>query len=344
MNNPYDTLGVDKNATEEQIKKAYRNKCKEHHPDKGGDQERIKEVNAAYAILSDQQKKQNFDKYGDPEGNKNPFAGGGGFGGFEDILNMFKGFGGGFGNPAQNIKKGDNIQVNLKITLSEIITGCNKEIKYNKNVKCKTCSGKGGDNPIKCTKCNGSGQTTQMFNTPFGQQIVQSQCNSCDDGFIIKNHCKDCKGAGIIKTENVINVTVPIGVTGGATLKSQNNGNEIKNGQITGDLLITFEEIPDKDFRRENNNLITEINIPISEAVLGTEKLINSPTGNFKFKIDAGSESGKTFQFNGKGVAILDNYGRLQGAGSLYVKVNVIIPKNLNKEAKLLFEELKKYE
>jgi molecular chaperone DnaJ len=335
--NPYDVLGIKKDASEKEIKKAYRDLCKENHPDKGGDAERFKEIGAAYEILSDSQKKQQYDMYGDVKGNQ---QGGSNFpGGFEDFINQM------FNHDPfkrQKQRRGNDELTHIKLTLAEIMTGAKKNVTYSRNVKCDSCKGAGGENATKCGTCQGHGVVMTSYQTPIGMVQQQSKCPNCSDGYIIKNPCKKCSGSGVMrKTEN-ITINIPAGVSSGH-LPVEGAGNEVRNG-ITGNLMVRIEEIPEPNFVRDGNNLYTDMWISISEAVLGTQKVVKTPVTSFKFPIDAGSESGKIYNFNGRGIPNLAPDGRNYGNGNLYVKVNVTIPKNPTKEQKKIFEDLSKLE
>jgi molecular chaperone DnaJ len=331
--NPYDVLGVDKNASESDIKKAYRNLCKIHHPDKeGGSDEKFKEIGSAYEILSDPQKKQQYDM----GGMNNPFAGGSPFG-MEDILNqMFN------GNPfqRQRERRGGDESISVKMTLGEIMTGATKHITYNRDIKCEPCSGKGGADVTKCTTCGGSGQVVSAHSTHMGLFQRFSKCPDCNSGYVVKNPCKKCHGAGVYRQIENTSVHIPPGVANGMHMNMEGGGNAIRNG-VTGNLLIRIDEIPHPEFRRENNNLVTDIWISISDAVLGTEKIIKTPTTTIKFKVEPGNESGKIYNFNGKGIPNIGNDGRAYGSGNLYAKVHVTIPKDINEDIKKIFEDLK---
>lgn len=328
MNNPYEILGIDRNASVDEIKKAYKKLCKEHHPDVNAgskeSEEKFKDIASAYEILSDPQKKQQYDTYGDVDNNGN------GFGNMHDMFNSF------FRRQPQ-MRRGSDVQVIVKLTLLEIIKGCRKTVNYVCDTKCSTCDGKGGENVTKCSKCNGTGQINQIVNTPFGQMSSSYSCG-CNSGSVISNPCKTCKGQGVSKHNSSVTVDIPAGVANSMHIPYTGAGNEIRDG-IRGDLIIIFEEIPDALYKREGDHIISNINISISDAVLGCQKHIKTPNGEFKFFIEAGCESGKTFNFNGKGIPSIHG-----GVGNLYVKVNVTIPKKITPKMKALFEELKTIE
>ena len=341
--NPYEILGVDKSASPDKIKKAYRKLSKEHHPDRGGNEETFKDVAAAYDILSDPEKKQNFDMFGDAKGNPNPFGGGfGGFGGFDDFVSQM--FGGRRVQPQQ--RKGSNIGVRVQMSILDTLQGASKTIKYVKDEKCNTCDGKGGSDISNCGTCNGTGQYAQTMQTPFGimQQVVS--CPKCNgDGKAIKTPCNTCKGSGVTSKNESINITIPAGTYNGQNLTMPGGGNYIRDG-IAGDLIVIIEEIGDPDFKREvtpdgiTNNMKHDIWISISDAVLGATKIIKAPLGDLSFNIEPGCPSGKVFKFNGKGYPTNNGHG----TGHLYVTVNVKIPTSVTDETKSLFEELRKHD
>jgi molecular chaperone DnaJ len=348
--NPYEILGVDKNANADEIKKAYRKLSKEHHPDKGGNEDKFKDVAAAYDILSDPQKKQNYDMFGDAKANGNPFAGGGfsgaGFGGFDDFIQSFFTGGGRRQQQQPQTKKGNNIAVHVQMNIIDIMKGADKKITFTKNDKCNSCSGKGGENVANCGTCNGSGQHINITQTPYGYMQQVTVCPTCaGDGKVVKNPCKECKGSGTNKKTETISVRVPAGTYHGQQLTMNGAGHHVRDG-IPGDLVVIIDEIPDANFKREitpdgmmTNNIKHEMTISISDAVLGTTKTIKSPLEDITFNIEPGCPSGKLYKFDGKGFPVT---GR--GTGDMYVTVNVNIPTKVTPEAKALFEELRKHE
>lgn len=343
--NPYEVLGVDRNASQDEIKKVYRKLSKEHHPDMGGDEEKFKDIASAYDILSNPEKKQQYDTFG---------SGGSPFGNGGDPFDIFSSIFGG-GNPLhRQSRKGQDIGIVVQMSLIDILLGANKNITYTRNVKCEPCKGLGGEESNKCSNCNGTGQIFKLMNTQFGPIQTNSPCNSCNaTGYVIKNHCKSCKGSGVSSKVENLSVSIPAGVHQGMQLPMKGAGNMIKNG-ASGDLFIKIDEIEDPNFKRERftsvhgdsitNNLTHDIWISISEAVFGVSKIIKAPLGDLKFNIEAGCESGKVFKFAGKGIPTMSQDGRGYGAGNLLVKVNVKIPKKVNDETKKLFEELAKHE
>lgn len=352
MKDPYKILGVDKSASADEIKKAYRKLALQHHPDRGGDEDTFKSIAESYDILSDPKKKSNFDNFGDVNGGSpfgsNPFGGGSGnpFGGFDDfIANMF---GGGDPFARQRARQGSDVLVKVQMTLIDILKGANKKIKFTRNVKCDTCDGKGGANANKCTSCDGKGQRINIQNTQFGQIQQVVACNDCrGEGWIIPIPCTTCNGSGAVSKNEEITITVPPGVSNNAVFTIHGSGSYAKNG-VFGHLNIRIEEIEDKDFKRGTderfNDLQHEIWVSITEAVFGARKTVKYPLGDLQFDVNPGCESGKEFTFKGKGIPNVGDGGRIYGSGDLNVKVNVIIPKVLTEEAKAAFEVLKNYE
>lgn len=346
--NPYEVLGVEKTASENEIKKAYRKLSKKHHPDiSGGDSEKFKEIASAYEILSDKTKKENYDTYGSANSSggaayNNGYGGNPFNRGFDDFLRSH--FGGGDPFARQRAKRGGDVQATVRMTLKEIITGAIKHVKYNKNVHCDSCAGKGGDDSIKCTGCGGVGFVTILQNAGFTKIQRTVPCNQCDStGYVVKNKCSTCNGVGVKSKLEELDINIPAGVFNNMTLSMQGGGNAVRDG-INGDLGIRIEELFDPKFvRDEENNILTEINISIPDAVLGKSETINHPMGDLKFNIEPGCDSGKIYKFATKGIPRLGNDGNLHGSGDFLVKVNVMIPKKLNDITKKIFEDLKEH-
>lgn len=356
----YEVLEISKNATPEELKKAYRKQALRFHPDKNpGDkesEEKFKEAAEAYEVLNDPNKRSRYDQYGHAGLGNNGFGGFGGGGmSMEDIFSHFGDiFGGGFGNDpfssffgggggrrGRTVNRGSNLRVKVKLTLEEVAHGVEKKIKVNKFISCNTCSGtgaKGGSSYSTCSTCKGSGHITKVTSTFLGQMQTTSTCPHCGgEGQIITDKCTDCAGNGIIKGEEVIAIRIPAGVAEGMQLSMGGKGNAAARGGVAGDLLIQIEEISHNLFDREGNNLHYEHFITFTEAALGTSIEIPAIDGKIKVKIEPGTQSGKVLRLKGKGLPSVNTY---EGKGDLMVTVHVWTPKNLTKEEKSILEKL----
>ena len=358
----YEVLGVGKNATADEIKKAYRKLAVKYHPDKNpGDkvaEEKFKEAAEAYSVLSDADKRAKYDQFGHAgvDGAAPDFSGG--FGDLNDILNDlfgggfsgFSGFGGGFSGfgggrsqrQQQRVYRGRDIRVRVKLTLEEIAKGVEKEISIEKSVPCPDCGGKGAKNTsdIKtCPACNGTGQVQRVVNSFLGQTVTYSTCQQCGgEGKIITNPCRTCGGSGLVRKRETIKVKIPAGVEAGMQLTVQGEGHAAKNNGINGDLLVVIEEQEHPNLKRDGNNLYYTKVISMPDAVLGSEVEIPCLDGTYKVKVEPGTQSGSVVRLRGKGLPTVNGYG---GTGDLYVKFAVWIPKRLSKEEKELVEAMR---
>ena len=348
----YEVLGVNKGASDDEIKRAYRKLAKANHPDLNpGNKEaeaRFKEVNEAYEILSDKEKKSRYDQFGHAGVDPNFGAGGAGFdGGFDfgdlgDIFGSF--FGGGFGggrrtNPNAP-QRGESLRMSLILSFEEAAFGCEKAVTVERMEVCSTCQGSGcaeGATPEVCPDCHGTGTVQIRRQTPMGVFATSSPCSHCGGkGKIIHQPCKECRGAGTVRQRRTIQASIPAGIDNGQTISIRGQGNAGKNGGPAGDLLITITVRPHELFRREGTSVLCEAPITFAQAVLGAELEIPTIDGKVKYDLPEGTQSGSTFRLKGKGIPSINGRGR----GDQYVTVYIETPRNLNKEQK---EALKKF-
>lgn len=358
----YDILDVSKSASADEIKKAYRKKAIQYHPDKNpGDkeaEEKFKEAAEAYEVLSDSQKKQRYDQFGHAGmgGAASGGFGGGGmsmediFASFGDIFGGhfggFSGFGGfgGSSRGGKRVRRGSDLRVRVRLSLAEIAKGVEKKIKVNKLVSCQHCNGSGaesGAGTTTCTTCNGSGRVTRVQQTILGQMQTASECPTCSgEGTIIKEKCKHCQGEGVLKEEEVISINIPAGVMEGMQLSVSGKGNAAQRGGINGDLLVVIEEEPHPELIRDENDLIYNLLLSVPVATLGGAVEVPTVDGRVKVNIPAGTQPGKVLRLRGKGLPSVNSYTK----GDLLVNIGVYIPEKLNKEEKRTMQDLLKSE
>ena len=350
----YEVLGVSRGASEDEIKKAYKKMARKYHPDLNpGDktaEEKFKEVNEAYEVLSDADKKARYDQYG--HAGVDPNFGAGGFGGgfdgsfdFGDLGDIFGSFfGGGFGggrrtNPNAP-QRGESIRMSIAISFEEAAFGCEKAVTVERYPTSDTCHVNGcapGTSPEVCPDCHGTGTVQVRRQTPMGVFATSSPCPKCGGkGRIIHQPCKDCRGSGMVRKKKTIQASIPAGIDNGQTISIRGQGNAGKNGGPAGDLLITITVRPHELFRREGTSVLCEAPITFTQAVLGAELEIPTIDGKVKYTLPEGTQSGTTFRLKGKGIPSINGRGR----GDQYVTVYIETPKNLNKEQK---EALKKF-
>ena len=352
----YEVLGLKKGASEDEIKKAFRKMAMKYHPDKNpGDkeaEEMFKEINEAYAVLSDPEKKDKYDRFGhavvDPNAGFGGGAGGfGGFGGFEDIFDMFGGaFGGGFGGGSRGRKngprKGSDLQKSITIDFKEAAFGTKKEIRINKYVKCKTCGGTGaepGTSKKTCPKCGGSGEVRTAQRTPLGTFQSVSPCPDCNGtGEINESPCKDCGGTGKVRDNVTIVVNIPAGVDNDSVIPIKGQGEPGINGGPDGDLYIVINVKPHKLFERRGQDLWLEIPITFDQAALGDDIVVPTLEEKVSYKVPAGTQPGTVFRLKGKGIKSV----RSSRKGDLYVKVTLEVPTKLNHKQKKSIESMGK--
>ncbi len=341
----YEILGISKNATPEQIKKAYRKKAIEYHPDKNPGnkeaEENFKLAAEAYEVLSDPDKKARYDQYGHAA-----FDGAGGFGGgsmnMDDIFSQFgdifgsafgggfSGFGGGFGG-GQRRMKGSNLRIKVKLTLEEIANGVEKKIKVKRKIQAPGVTYK------TCPTCNGSGQVTRVTNTILGRMQTATTCSACGgSGQIIDSKPANADNQGMILEDETVSIKIPAGVVNDMQLKVSGKGNDAPGNGIPGDLIVVIEEIEHEFLKREGENLHFDLYISVAEAALGVSKDIEAVNGKVRIKLEEGIQSGKILRLKGKGIPSINSYGN----GDLLIHVNVWTPRHLNKEQKQFFEKM----
>lgn len=345
----YEVLGVKKGASEDELKKAYRKLAKENHPDlHPGDKEceaRFKEINEAYEVLSDPDKRAKYDQFGhaafDPS---QGFGGGGGFGGFEgfggfgdifsDIFGGGFGFGGGGGRNPNAPRKGDNLRATVNIKFEEAAFGVKKDVFVSKIEQCPDCKGTGcaeGTTAEVCPDCKGTGTVMSTKRTPFGMVQSSEQCPKCKGrGKIIHSPCKTCRGIGSVRRQHKVSVSIPAGIDDGQTISLKGQGNAGLNGGPAGDLLITVLVQPHARFERDGASILLDQEISFSQAALGAEVEVPTLDGKVKLNIPEGTQTGTTFRLKGKGVPFLRNGGR----GDQFVTVNVAVPRSMTSTQK----------
>lgn len=345
----YEVLGVEKNASDADIKSAFRKKAKTCHPDlHSGDAQKeaeFKELNEAYEVLSDPEKREKYDQFGhaafDPAmGGGNPFTGATGFDGFGDIFSTIFG---GFGAQTQNRNApmtGDDIRYNLTLSFEEAAFGVEKELTVMREEVCDVCGGSGakpGTQPQRCQTCKGSGQVRIQQNTIFGTSTITRPCSACrGTGKIISEPCAECRGKGRVRKSKRLSLKIPAGIDDGQTINMRNEGDAGYKGGPRGNLYVTISVRAHSQFVRRGSDLLLTMNIPYTTAVLGGEITVPTLTGQIKYNIPQGTQIGTTFRLREQGVQKLQQ----QGKGDLFVTVNVEVPKRVSPQARALLEQL----
>lgn len=349
----YEVLGVDRNATADEIKKAYRSLAFKYHPDKNPGnteaEEKFKEAAEAYSVLSDEAKRQRYDQFG--HAGSGAGAGAGGFGGGFTMEDIFSQFGDIFGGSAfgdifgrggsPRGRKGTDLRIKLKLNLREIANGVEKKIKVKRYVACNACSGngsKGGNSLTNCTTCNGSGQVRKVVNTIMGQMVSTSTCPTCNgEGKQVKERCEACAGEGRLMQDDMITLNIPAGVGEGMQLSMSGKGNAPVRGGVPGDLLIVIDEEEDEFLKRDGNNVVYDLHLNFADAALGTTLEIPTIDGRARINIEAGTQGGKILRLKGKGIKDINGYTR----GDQLVHVNVWTPQQLTSEERAMLEKLR---
>lgn len=354
----YEVLGVEKNASKEDIKKNYRKIAMQYHPDRNPDnkeaEDKFKEATEAYEVLSDDEKRAKYDRYG-----HSGLRGGQDFHGFSNINDIFSHFSDIFGGSSifddffgsssgqrargrgrQRGTPGSDLRVNLQLTLEEIATGTTKKIKIKKHVKCSDCSGNGaesGSSLKTCNACNGTGEVRSVSRSVFGQFVNIQPCANCNgEGQVVEKPCKKCRGDGRISEEVTIRINVPAGVSEGSYMTMRGEGNQGLRGGQSGDIIVVFQELPHEYFVREGDDIIYDLLISFPDIVMGTEVEVPTLTGKARLKIEGGTQPGKLLRMREKGIQHLNSHG----AGDQLVRVNILVPQKVNSKEKDLLKQL----
>lgn len=343
----YDVLGVSKSASKDELKKAYRKLSKQYHPDinqEPGADEKFKEIAEAYEVLSDDQKRAQYDQFGHAGMNGGAGFGGGqgdfGFGGFEDIFNAFFGGGGGGRRRDPNApRQGNDLQYTMTISFEEAAFGKETEIEIPREENCDTCHGSGakpGTKAETCSTCRGAGQVSKEMRTPFGTQVVRQTCQACDGtGKQIKEKCTSCSGQGKVKKRKKIAVKIPAGIDDGQQIRLSGQGEAGTNGGPSGDLYIVFRVARHEFFERDGDDVYCEMPVTFTQAALGSEVEVPTIHGKVKLKIPAGTQTGTNFRLRGKGIKNVRGYGQ----GDQHVRIRVVTPTTLTERQKQLLKE-----
>ncbi len=340
----YDVLGIGRNASEDEIRKAYRRLALQYHPDRNrepGAAETFKEVKEAYEVLSDGEKRSMYDRFGHAATERGFNGGFNGFGGFgiEDIFESFFGAATG-GARRSRVQRGSDLRTDVTLTLEEAVFGCEKEISYPKHEVCGHCTGRGiepGSEPVTCPRCNGTGELRRTQQSIFGQMVNVSMCDRCrGEGTLIQDPCKQCRGQGMVRTTKTIRVSIPAGIDDNSQIRLAEEGEPGPRGGPPGHLYLVVHVQPHRYFRRQGNDLLVELPINVAQAALGDELEIESLDGPIEVKIPPGTQSGRIIRVRGKGVPYL----REQGRGDLQIRLKVNIPSELTATQRELFRKL----
>jgi|CXWL01.1.fsa_nt_gi molecular chaperone DnaJ len=350
--NYYDILGVDKKATKEDVKKAFRKLAQKHHPDKGGDEAKFKEITEAYSVLADEKRRREYDSYGQTFTGGAPGAGG--FGGFDfsgfqqgaggvefDLSDLFEGFGDVFGGArgGRRIKRGRDISIDVELSFRESILGTKRSILVTKIGKCDTCDGTGakkGSGLKACATCNGAGKIHETRNSPLGAFTSVRTCSVCEgSGQVPEENCKTCEGRGVLRKQEEVNIEIPKGIDSGEMIRLPSRGEAVKGG-ISGDLYVKVHVKPHGTFTKDGANIVMQLPLKLTDALLGTTISITTiDDKQLDVRVPAMSKTEETLRLRGKGVQY-DN-----GSGDLLIRITTTLPKKLSGKAKKAIEELK---
>lgn len=343
----YDILGVDQDASQKEIKRAYRDLSKKYHPDisdKENAEEKFKEITEAYEVLSDEETRAKYDRYGHAGVNQDAAGGAGGFGqgqagGFDDIFDIFFGEGGGRGRRRNGPRKGADLKYRMSVSFEEAAFGAEKEITIPRTEECSACDGTGAASQSdleSCAKCNGTGELKFKQNTPFGQMVQTKTCDRCGgSGQFATNPCSECNGEGKVKRNRKVSVNIPAGVKNGSKLRIRGEGQAGENGGPAGDLYVVVSVESHEIFKREGDDVICEVPISFVQATLGAEIQVPTLDSKVKFTIPEGTQPGTSFRLQDKGIPHLNRRGR----GDQRIKVKVVIPEDLDQEQKEMLQE-----
>lgn len=339
--NYYDILGVDKKATTEDIKKAFRKLAQQHHPDKGGDENTFKEITEAYSILSDDRKRREYDNYGQT------FGAGGGPQGFDfnsqfaefDLSDLFEGFGDIFGGGRQRVKRGRDISMDIEITFKESVLGTKRSVLITKVGTCDTCEGSGAKPGTKiddCATCNGQGKVRETRNSPLGAFTSVRTCPHCEGtGKVPKEKCGNCGGRGVVRKEEEIKLEIPRGIDGGEMIRMPGQGEAVKGG-VPGDLYVKVHVKPHPTFKKQGANLVMSLPVKLTDALLGTTVSVTTiDDKTLDVKVPPMSDPEETLRIRGKGIEFEG------GSGDLLIHVRVVLPRKLSGKTKKVIEELR---
>jgi molecular chaperone DnaJ len=337
----YTILGVQKNATKDDVKKAYKNLAKRYHPDVNNNpdaESKFKEINEAFSVIGDDQKRSQYDQFGtvDPRGQGD--FGANNFGGDFDFTDIFESFFGGSGTKAKGrrVYKGEDLRYEMEITLEDAAFGADKTIELRKNEQCKECHGKGGSNPAKCPVCNGIGMVREQRRTPFGIFQSQAACSECQgSGELFEDICLTCRGSGIMKTKKQIEIKIPAGIEEGNHIRLTGEGEPGRFGGPPGDLYVRMIISPHTYFTRQGHDILIDVPISFTQAVFGDEITVPTLQGEAKLIIPEGTQTGTVFSLKNKGIPYLQT----TKVGNQLVKVYVTVPKNINKAQEKILKE-----